>query len=81
MVLAGADDLAGQAVFSAAQLEALMRKVDMGVRVIAAHWRAASAFAPSGLAPRRRVASKLGRNDPCHCGSGLKYKKCHGLHG
>jgi hypothetical protein len=20
---------------------------------------------------------KLGRNDPCHCGSGLKYKKCH----
>ncbi|WP_202903220.1 SEC-C metal-binding domain-containing protein [Paenibacillus gorillae] len=19
---------------------------------------------------------KLGRNDPCHCGSGLKYKKC-----
>lgn len=22
-------------------------------------------------------ASKLGRNDPCPCGSGLKYKKCH----
>lgn len=21
--------------------------------------------------------SKLGRNDPCHCGSGQKYKKCH----
>jgi hypothetical protein len=20
---------------------------------------------------------KLGRNDPCHCGSGNKYKKCH----
>jgi predicted Zn-dependent protease len=20
--------------------------------------------------------SKIGRNDPCHCGSGLKYKKC-----
>jgi uncharacterized protein YecA (UPF0149 family) len=20
---------------------------------------------------------KLGRNDPCHCGSGRKYKKCH----
>lgn len=19
---------------------------------------------------------KLGRNDPCHCGSGIKYKKC-----
>ena len=22
-------------------------------------------------------AAKLGRNDPCHCGSGQKYKKCH----
>jgi preprotein translocase subunit SecA len=21
---------------------------------------------------------KLGRNDPCFCGSGKKYKKCHG---
>jgi hypothetical protein len=20
---------------------------------------------------------KLGRNDPCHCGSGRKYKACH----
>ena len=24
------------------------------------------------------VAQKLGRNDPCSCGSGKKYKKCHG---
>ncbi len=23
---------------------------------------------------------KVGRNDPCPCGSGLKYKKCHGKH-
>jgi preprotein translocase subunit SecA len=22
--------------------------------------------------------AKLGRNDPCWCGSGKKYKKCHG---
>ncbi|MBI2773942.1 MAG: preprotein translocase subunit SecA [Chloroflexi bacterium] len=22
---------------------------------------------------------KIGRNDPCYCGSGKKYKKCHGL--
>jgi preprotein translocase subunit SecA len=21
---------------------------------------------------------KLGRNDPCYCGSGKKYKNCHG---
>jgi preprotein translocase subunit SecA len=26
----------------------------------------------------RREAPKLGRNDPCFCGSGKKFKKCHG---
>jgi hypothetical protein len=30
------------------------------------------------LAPYRREAPKPGRNDPCFCGSGKKYKKCHG---
>jgi hypothetical protein len=24
-----------------------------------------------------RMAKKIGRNEPCWCGSGLKYKKCH----
>ncbi|MFK7897740.1 MAG: SEC-C metal-binding domain-containing protein [Myxococcota bacterium] len=28
--------------------------------------------------PFRRSEPKLGRNDPCHCGSGKKFKKCHG---
>jgi preprotein translocase subunit SecA len=26
-----------------------------------------------------RVERQLGRNDPCWCGSGKKYKKCHGM--
>ncbi|MBR6379871.1 MAG: SEC-C domain-containing protein, partial [Fibrobacter sp.] len=26
----------------------------------------------------QQAGPKLGRNDPCWCGSGLKYKKCHG---
>lgn len=26
-----------------------------------------------------RVEAKVGRNDPCPCGSGRKYKKCHGV--
>jgi hypothetical protein len=26
----------------------------------------------------RRNSPKVGRNDPCPCGSGKKYKKCHG---
>ncbi len=28
--------------------------------------------------PIVRDAAKVGRNDPCPCGSGRKYKKCHG---
>ena len=28
--------------------------------------------------PIRRDAPKIGRNDPCPCGSGKKYKNCHG---
>lgn len=27
-----------------------------------------------------RVEERVGRNDPCPCGSGKKYKKCHGAH-
>jgi preprotein translocase subunit SecA len=29
-------------------------------------------------AAQRRTGEKVGRNDPCPCGSGKKYKKCHG---
>jgi preprotein translocase subunit SecA len=28
--------------------------------------------------PVKRESKKVGRNDPCPCGSGKKYKKCHG---
>src|SRR5687768_14468031 len=51
----------------------------------------ADAPMPSGPGPRparvggddviktvRREEPKVGRNDPCPCGSGKKYKKCHG---
>jgi preprotein translocase subunit SecA len=49
---------------------------------------AAPAMGPDGYAEaeplpaveQRRVApdEQIGRNDPCWCGSGKKYKKCHG---
>ncbi len=29
-------------------------------------------------APYVRASPKVGRNDPCPCGSGKKFKKCHG---
>jgi preprotein translocase subunit SecA len=53
---------------------------------------AATGFPPPAAAPRparsggddapvttiKRDEPKIGRNDPCWCGSGKKYKKCHG---
>jgi len=32
----------------------------------------------SGVQPKERQKKKVGRNDPCTCGSGKKYKKCCG---
>jgi SEC-C motif-containing protein len=37
-------------------------------------WRFVSAITP----PATRGAEKVGRNDPCPCGSGKKHKKCCG---
>jgi len=39
--------------------------------------RAAGSPSTNGNAPRV-TGEKVGRNDPCPCGSGKKYKKCHG---
>ncbi|HKN12200.1 MAG TPA: preprotein translocase subunit SecA [Candidatus Binatus sp.] len=33
---------------------------------------------PPAATPVKREAEKVGRNDPCPCGSGKKYKRCHG---
>ena len=33
---------------------------------------------PQKVETKRREAPKIGRNDPCPCGSGRKYKKCCG---
>ena len=37
-----------------------------------------SVAAPSERPAPSRALPKVGRNDPCPCGSGKKYKKCHG---
>jgi len=37
-------------------------------------------YGPADAPPKQAVRkdAKVGRNDPCPCGSGRKYKKCHG---
>ena len=40
--------------------------------------REATAAAPQPRRSAAPAAPKVGRNDPCPCGSGKKFKKCHG---
>jgi preprotein translocase subunit SecA len=45
-------------------------------RMVLSHGDEAVAARPTPSA--RRDVEKVGRNDPCPCGSGKKYKRCHG---
>jgi preprotein translocase SecA subunit len=45
-------------------------------RMVLSHGAEGGEPAPS--APVKRQAAKVGRNDPCSCGSGKKYKRCCG---
>ena len=55
--------------------------VGEGVNDIFAHWRDVGLPAPQPVAielPQAAARGAPGRNDPCPCGSGKKYKKCCG---
>jgi preprotein translocase subunit SecA len=58
------------AVAAAAEAEAAEGEGGAAVAVAAPPAPAAQPF--------RRFGEKIGRNDPCPCGSGRKYKLCHG---
>ncbi len=45
-------------------------------RYFAPHRHAAAAAHAYSQAPVRRATAKVGRNDPCPCGSGRKFKNC-----
>ncbi len=53
---------------------ALERKQERQTKDLQYQTGAAQAEAPKPV----RAGAKVGRNDPCPCGSGKKYKKCHG---
>lgn len=66
-----------------AYLEDLQRQGRLGSgqtlgRFVGALKEAFMAANPGRAVTFRRPGEKLGRNDLCPCGSGLKYKKCHG---
>jgi preprotein translocase subunit SecA len=49
-----------------------------GAEAIAAAGGAAPTLGLSPVAVQTSSPHKVGRNDPCWCGSGKKFKKCHG---
>jgi len=53
--------------------ERLRGLITPNARAIHARWLAARLDAPSST---RRGAPRIGRNDPCPCGSGKKFKRC-----
>ncbi len=67
---------------AALRQEAHRRKTDMSKMNMRRDDGAAAAAAAAGRAERSNqpvhVEKKVGRNDPCPCGSGKKFKNCHG---
>ncbi|HTL31983.1 MAG TPA: SEC-C metal-binding domain-containing protein, partial [Kofleriaceae bacterium] len=51
---------------------------EVAEKVAARRGKARTAGDGPTTAPIKRERPKVGRNDPCPCGSGKKYKKCHG---
>ena len=62
------------------EIRRLQERIPLAARALHAYWLARRT--PLGLesATYVRPGPKVGRNDPCHCGSGRKYKKCCGAH-
>jgi preprotein translocase subunit SecA len=68
-------------LYTAAEVEQIKKQQqEMLEAQLAQHRRAQQAAqAPANNAPRAsRQTVKVGRNDPCPCGSGKKFKSCHG---
>jgi uncharacterized protein len=58
------------------QVEKLRDAIAPNVRAIHAYWLARRAQDAPSAASLGRSTARVGRNDPCPCGSGKKYKKC-----
>jgi preprotein translocase subunit SecA len=59
------------------RIQAVHQSVD-GLQVAKERGAAKSSPQTAGKPQPVRVGEKIGRNDPCPCGSGKKYKHCHG---
>ncbi|MEX2353538.1 MAG: UPF0149 family protein [Gammaproteobacteria bacterium] len=62
--------------FNQDEIENLQMAVTENARIIHAYWLQRRMVNAPASAPVRREKPQVGRNDPCPCGSGKKYKKC-----
>lgn len=62
--------------FKGEELENIKQAIAVNVREIHAWWLARRPEQAPASGPVRRSEPRVGRNDPCPCGSGKKYKKC-----
>ncbi len=79
--LLGSEYIAGEEeklVETPARREKLTRRIPQSLAAIHAFWLPYRVAAHADRAPVRRTGPKVGRNDPCPCGSGVKFKKCCG---
>lgn len=60
------------------EIRALKEQIAPAARAIHAYWLARRTPPGAGTGSYVRPEPKVGRNDPCPCGSGRKYKKCCG---
>ena len=60
------------------EIRARQERIAPAARAIHAYWLAKRAPPDTEAVTYVRPAPKVGRNDPCPCGSGKKYKKCCG---
>lgn len=61
--------------------EKLMAQIPLAVAGLYDYWRLRRQKLAGGITLDRAPAGhspKVGRNEPCYCGSGKKFKKCHG---
>ena len=75
--------LRDRALYVEAALEDLSELTELSERLVGARLGPRAALGGRGLVspsprPLPQSARKVGRNEPCPCGSGKKYKKCHG---
>jgi len=62
--------------FTEEEIERIQNSIPINAIDIYHYWLNKRRDNPDTMIPIRRSDNKIGRNDPCPCGSGKKFKKC-----